>query len=31
MTLSDLLTLAALVVGWIVLQRVLLPRLGVRT
>jgi hypothetical protein len=31
MSLSDLLTLAALFVGWIVLQRVILPRLGVPT
>jgi hypothetical protein len=29
MTLADLLTLAALLVGWIVLQRVILPRAGV--
>jgi hypothetical protein len=29
MSLSDLLTLTALFVGWIALQRVILPRLGV--
>jgi hypothetical protein len=29
MTLTDLLTLGLLLAGWIVLQRVVLPRMGV--